>query len=169
MSGAGGWSPVREPRYPRLPDIGGARRVTGFVRLARVHALSAAGDAMFAVALADSLFFSVDPGAARSRVLLYLFLTLTPFAIVAPPIGPAVDRAPGGRRLLIVLLNAGRTMTVFFMIGNLDSGLLFPLAFAVLANETLMGRAGNVRAATGARADAVLGKISLPPVPGPGW
>lgn len=43
------------------------------------------------------------------------------------------------------------------------------LAFAVLANETLMGRAGNVRAATGARADAVLGKISLPPVPGPGW
>lgn len=132
MTGAGGWSPVREPRYPRSPDIGGPRRVSGFVRLARVHALSAAGDAMIAVALADSLFFSVDPGAARSRVLLYLFLTLTPFAVVAPLIGPAVDRAPGGRRVLIVLLNAGRTVTVFFMIGNLDSGLLFPLAFAAL-------------------------------------
>jgi len=132
MSGAGGWSPVREPRYPRSPDGAGPRRVTDFMRLARVHALSAAGDAMIAVALADSLFFSVDPGAARSRVLLYLFLTLTPFAVVAPLIGPAVDRAPGGRRLLIVLLNAGRTMTVFFMIGNLDSGLLFPLAFAAL-------------------------------------
>lgn len=132
MSGAGGWSPVREPRYPRPPDADGPRRVSGFTRLARVHALSAAGDAMIAVALADSLFFSVDPGAARSRVLLYLFLTLTPFAVVAPLIGPAVDRAPGGRRLLIVLLNGGRTMTVFFMIGNLDSGLLFPLAFAAL-------------------------------------
>jgi anhydro-N-acetylmuramic acid kinase len=38
------------------------------------------------------------------------------------------------------------------------------LAFAVLANETLMGRAGNVRGATGARLDAVLGKVSLPPL-----
>ena len=132
MSSAGGWRPVREPRYPRSPEIGDPRRVTDFVRLARVHALSAAGDAMIAVALADSLFFSVDPGAARSKVLLYLFLTLTPFAVVAPLIGPAVDRAPGGRRLLIVLLNAGRAMTVFFMIGTLDSGLLFPLAFAAL-------------------------------------
>ncbi len=132
MSTAGGWSPVREPRYPRSPDTGGSRTVTAFVRLARVHALSAAGDAMIAVALADSLFFSVDPGAARSKVLLYLFLTLTPFAIVAPLIGPAVDRAPGGRRLLIVLLNAGRAITAFFMIGKVDSNLLFGLAFAVL-------------------------------------
>ena len=132
MSSAGGWRPVREPRNPRSPEMPGPRRVPDFVRLARVHALSAAGDAMIAVALADSLFFSVDPGSARSRVLLYLFLTLTPFAVVAPLIGPAVDRAPGGRRLLIVLLNAGRTVTVFFMIGNLDSGLLFPLAFAAL-------------------------------------
>ena len=132
MSGAGGWSPVREPRYPRSPEISGPRRVTGFTRLARVHALSAAGDAMIAVALADSLFFSVEADAARSSVLLYLFLTLTPFALVAPLIGPAVDRAPGGRRLLIVLLNAGRALTAFFMIGNVDSRLLFPLAFAVL-------------------------------------
>ena len=132
MSTAGGWSPVREPRYPRAPETDGSPAVTAFVRLARVHALSAAGDAMIAVALADSLFFSVEPGAARSSVLLYLFLTLTPFALVAPLIGPAVDRAPGGRRLLIVLLNAGRALTAFFMIGNVDSRLLFPLAFAVL-------------------------------------
>lgn len=132
MSGAGGWSPVREPRDPRSPDVTGSRRVTNFMRLARVHALSAAGDAMIAVALADTLFFSVEPGAARSSVLLYLFLTLTPFALVAPLIGPAVDRAPGGRRLLIVLLNAGRALTAFFMIDNVDSTVLFPLAFAVL-------------------------------------
>ena len=132
MSTAGGWSPVREPRHPRSPDVDGSRTVTAFVRLARVHALSAAGDAMIAVALADSLFFSVEADAARSSVLLYLFLTLTPFALVAPLIGPAVDRAPGGRRLLIVLLNAGRALTAFFMIGNVDSRLLFPLAFSVL-------------------------------------
>ncbi len=132
MSEAGGWSPVREPRYPRAPAEAAPRRVTDFMRLARVHALSAAGDAMITVALADSLFFSIEPEAARSRVLLYLFLTLTPFALVAPLIGPAVDRAEGGRRLLIVLLNAGRALTAFFMIGRVDSRLLFPLAFAVL-------------------------------------
>ena len=132
MSTAGGWSPVREPRHPRAPDADGARTVTAFARLARVHALSAAGDAMIAVALADTLFFSVEPGAARSSVLAYLFATLAPFALVAPLIGPAIDRAPGGRRLLIVLLNAGRAVTAFFMIGNVDTNWLFPLAFAVL-------------------------------------
>ncbi|MCY3663408.1 MAG: MFS transporter [bacterium] len=132
MSGAGGWSPVREPRYPRLPDNGGSRRVTDFMRLARVHALSAAGDAMIAVALADSLFFSVEPDAARSSVLWFLALTLAPFALVAPLIGPAVDRAPGGRRLLIVLLNAGRAVTALFMIGIVGSRWLAPLAFAIL-------------------------------------
>ena len=132
MSSAGGWEPVGEPRYPRSPDSPRAGAVSDFVRLARVHGLSAAGDAMIAVALADSLFFSVEPDAARSSVLLYLFLTLTPFALVAPLIGPAIDRAPGGRRLLVVLLNAGRALTAFFMIGNVDSRLLFPLAFAVL-------------------------------------
>lgn len=132
MSEAGGWSPVREPRYPRDPDDTAPRRVTDFMRLARVHALSAAGDAMITVALADSLFFSIELEAARGRVLLYLFLTLTPFALVAPLIGPAVDRAEGGRRLLIVMLNAGRALTAFFMIGRVDSRLLFPLAFAVL-------------------------------------
>ncbi len=36
------------------------------------------------------------------------------------------------------------------------------VAFAVLANQTLMGRPGNVMAATGAKGPAVLGKISLP-------
>ncbi|MBT7861891.1 MAG: anhydro-N-acetylmuramic acid kinase [Gemmatimonadetes bacterium] len=38
------------------------------------------------------------------------------------------------------------------------------VAFAVLANETLMGRPGNVMGATGASVPAVLGKISLPPL-----
>jgi anhydro-N-acetylmuramic acid kinase len=36
------------------------------------------------------------------------------------------------------------------------------VAFAVLANETLFGRPGNVPAATGARGPRVLGKIVLP-------
>jgi anhydro-N-acetylmuramic acid kinase len=36
------------------------------------------------------------------------------------------------------------------------------IAFAILANETLEGRPGNLPAVTGARRDVVLGKISIP-------
>ena len=35
-------------------------------------------DAMVAVALAGSIFFSIDPSAARWRVALYLVLTIAP-------------------------------------------------------------------------------------------
>lgn len=111
---------------------GGTFAVSPFVRLSRVHALSAAGDAMITVALAGSLFFSIDPSAARWRVGLYLALTIAPFALVSPLIGPALDRAKGGRRMMIVAINAARAVVAFLMVSNLDSLLLFPLAFAIL-------------------------------------
>ena len=82
-----------------------------FVRLSRVHALSAAGDAMITVALAGSLFFSIDPSAARWRVGLYLALTIAPFAVVSPLIGPVIDRYAGGRRLMILAINILRVIT----------------------------------------------------------
>ena len=110
----------------------GAFVVSPFVRLSRVHGLSAAGDAMIAVALAGSLFFSIDPSAARWRVGLYLGLTIAPFALVSPLIGPALDRARGGRRMMMVLMNAARVVVALLMVTNLDSLLLFPLAFSIL-------------------------------------
>ena len=73
-----------------------------FTRLARVQATQIAGDALIALALANSLFFSIDPQAARWRVALYLLLTMAPFAVVSPLIGPAIDRAGGGRKWTIV-------------------------------------------------------------------
>ena len=42
------------------------------------------GEAVMTVALADSLFLSISPDAARGRVILFLALSLAPFAIVAP-------------------------------------------------------------------------------------
>lgn len=42
---------------------------------------------------------------------------------------------------------------------GLDSSAKEPLAFAILAHETLLGRPGNVPSATGARRAVVLGKI----------
>lgn len=94
--------------------------------------MSAAGDAMIAVALAGSLFFSIDPSAARWRVGLYLALTIAPFALVSPLIGPALDRAQGGRRAMVITINALRVVFAILMVGNLDSLLLFPIAFAML-------------------------------------
>ena len=70
--------------------------ITPFTRLARTHAAAVAGDTLIALALAGSLFFDIDPTAARSKVALYLALTVAPFAVVAPLIGPGIDRPGAG-------------------------------------------------------------------------
>ena len=102
------------------------------MRLARVHAFGAASDAAIAVTLAGSIFFSISPDDSRGRVALYLALTMAPFAIVAPLLGPAIDRAKGGRRWMILGTAAGRAVMAFLMISNIDSLWLFPLAFTIL-------------------------------------
>ena len=84
------------------------------------------------VSLAGSLFFSISPDAARSKVLLYLLVSFAPFAVVAPFIGPFIDRAPGGRRFIIQLTAIGRALLFAVMVFHLDDLLLFPLSFGVL-------------------------------------
>lgn len=94
--------------------------------------MSVCGDLFITIALADSLFFSIRADAARPKVLLYLLLTMAPFAIVAPVLGPLLDRSRGGRRMLIALSGAGRAALCVFMAGHIDDLLLYPSAFAVL-------------------------------------
>ena len=112
------------------------RRLFGLPPLARpaakAHGLIAAADALFAVSLAGSLFFSVSVDAARPRVLLYLLVTLAPFAVVAPLVGPVIDRVPGGQRLVITLTCVGRSAVCLLLAGELRTLLFYPLAFAVL-------------------------------------
>jgi hypothetical protein len=105
---------------------------TPFGRLAMANGASVVGDACLTVALAGSIFFSLSPGAARPKVLLYLVLTVAPFAVVAPVIGPALDRTRGGRRLLVFFSCAGRSVICYFMARHLHGLLLFPLAFGAL-------------------------------------
>ena len=81
---------------------------TPFARLVYAHAVSVAGDACLTVSLAGSLFFQNPAGAAREKVLLYLILTMAPFAIVAPVLGPMLDRSRGGRRMLVIVSALGR-------------------------------------------------------------
>lgn len=92
----------------------------------------AAGEAAMAVALADSLFLSITPGEARGRVLLFLAVSFAPFLILAKLIGPVIDRMPGGRRLLVVLIASLRALVMVLMVAQLDSLLLFPLAFLAM-------------------------------------
>ncbi|MGD9996542.1 MAG: MFS transporter [Ilumatobacteraceae bacterium] len=110
------------------PSSSGSR----FSKLARTHAAMAAGDAAMVVALADSVLFSIDADAARSRVLLFLGITFVPFLFVAPLIGPAIDRMPGGRRLLIQITTVLRIAISVAMAFYVSTLLLFPLAFGAM-------------------------------------
>jgi predicted MFS family arabinose efflux permease len=60
--------------------------------LSIAHGLQSAGDAFVTVSMAGSLFFNVSPDASREQVLLYLVVTLAPLAVLAPLVGPLVDR-----------------------------------------------------------------------------
>ena len=114
------------------PDPAHKGPVSPFTRFARMHAIGAMSDAMIAVALASSIFFSIDPDAARWRVAVYLVLTIAPFAVVTPLIGPLVDSVRGGRRGMILITVVGRGLIAWQMAAHLDGLLLFPLAFGLL-------------------------------------
>ena len=137
MSTPAGWEPLKSPRHRTGAD---AFHLSPFARLARTHVLVAAGDALVTIALANSLFFDLDPNDARWKVFLYLALTMAPLAIITPFIGPALDRSIGGRRWMNVAVTAGRAIVCLIMIDDLQGLLLFPEAFAVLA----MGKAYTV-------------------------
>ncbi len=106
--------------------------VPPFQRLARTHGLSVAGDTLLAIALADSLFFDVDPNDARWKVGAYLLLTIAPFAIVAPFLGPVMDRIRGGHRYMIIGTAVVRALLMLALVFYVQEWLLFPLAFAML-------------------------------------
>jgi hypothetical protein len=113
-----------------IADLFDQRRAFG--RLALTHVLMTAGDTLFAVSLAGSLFFSISPTAAKDKVLLYLLLTMGPFAVVAPALSPLIDRSRGARRAMVVTSALGRAVLCPFVARDLHSLLLFPEAFAML-------------------------------------
>lgn len=122
-----GWRPLQGARQGAE-----AFELSPFARLARAHAMAVAGDTLVAIALAGTLFFSIDVGEARGEVFLYLALTVAPFAVVAPLVGPALDRSTGGRRWMVVGSSALRALVCLLMVRDVDSLLLFPEAFVLL-------------------------------------
>jgi hypothetical protein len=112
---------------------------TGLAKLIELHAVNAAGDALIAISLAGTLFFSVPVGEARGRVALYLLITMAPFALMAPLIGPLLDRVRHGRRYALAATMLARAFLAWEMAGALDSGWLYPAAFGVLVSSKAYG------------------------------
>ena len=101
-------------------------------RLTITHCVHSAAEAFFTVSMAGSIFFSVSPDAARPRVLLFLVLTLAPFLVMAPLVGPVVDRIRGGLATTMVATFGVRAVLALLLAENLRSLFLFPLAFGIL-------------------------------------
>lgn len=139
--------PNDPPRNTSTSSPGGAKgggfrpvRISPFTRLARVQAASAAGDGCLALALALTVFIGVSPTEARPRVLLFLLITFVPFLVVAPLIGPMIDRVAGGRRLLMQVVALLRALTLLLMAAQIDNLiLLYPLAFIALVLQKTQG------------------------------
>jgi MFS family permease len=115
---------------------------SGLSRLIYMHVFNTAGDAAVAISLAGSLFFQVPSGEARGQVALFLGLTMLPFAIVAPLIGPFLDRFSHGRRWAIGATMAVRAFLCWALAGAIDgdsSAWLFAAALGVLVSSKAYG------------------------------
>jgi MFS family permease len=127
----------------RAADAQGAAD-SGLNRLIEMHAFNTAGDAAVAISLAGSLFFQVPSGdgsSSRESVALFLGLTMLPFAIVAPLIGPFLDRFSHGRRWAIGATMAVRAFLCWVLAGALpeQSPVMFPAALGVLVASKAYG------------------------------
>lgn len=96
-------------------------------------------DAAMAVALANTLFFAAASGESKSKVALYLLITIAPFAVIAPLIGPALDRLQHGRRVALATSFGLRTVLALVLIANYDSAtgsfpswVLYPCALGMM-------------------------------------
>ncbi|GGX63360.1 MFS transporter [Streptomyces minutiscleroticus] len=127
----------------------GIRRVThahgagesGLGKLIELHAVNGAGDVMITVALASTVFFSVPTDEARGRVALYLAITMAPFTLLAPVIGPLLDRLPHGRRAAMAGAMSARALLALLLSGAVVTGSLelYPAALGVLVASKAYG------------------------------
>jgi len=125
----------------RATHAHGAGR-SGLGSLIEIHALNSAGDALVAVALAGTIFFGLDVNKARTQVALYLLLTMAPFALIAPLIGPVLDRARSARRLAISATMVSRGLLCWAMAGAVAHGdqvTFLPAAFGALVLSKAFG------------------------------
>jgi MFS family permease len=114
---------------------------SGLGKLIELHAVNGAGDVMITVALASTVFFSVPTDEARGRVALYLAITMAPFTLLAPVIGPLLDRLPHGRRAAMAGAMLARAFLALLLSSAVVTGgiELYPAALGVLVASKAYG------------------------------
>ena len=123
----------------RVTGASGAGR-TGLSTLIELTAAGGAGDAFVAVSLAGTIFFSTSVDQARGRVVLFLLVTMAPFAVLAPFIGPFLDRMQQGRRYLLGGTMLARGLLCWGMSAAIHSPVtLLPAAFGILVLQKAYG------------------------------
>ncbi len=138
LSGRAAGGAVRMAR--RASHSGGAGE-SGLARLLELNAFNAAGDAALVVSLTGTLFFSATGEQARSQVALFLVITMLPFAVMAPLVGPFLDRFRRGRRWAIGITFATRALGCWALAGAVanDSPWLYPAALTCLVASKAYG------------------------------
>ncbi len=125
----------------RMTGASGAGR-TGLSNLIELTAAGSVGDAFVAVALAGSLFFSASVDQARGRAAFALLITIAPYAILAPFIGPLLDRVRQGNRYIMMGTLLARGLLCWGMasaVEHNDAVTLLPAAFGVLVLQKAYG------------------------------
>lgn len=117
--------------FQRATKADGAEK-SGLTSLTYAVMLNYASDAAMAIALANTLFFAATSGESKGKVALYLLITIAPFALVAPVIGPALDKIQRGRRLAMCVSSAGQALMAVVMALHFDDWLLYPAALGMM-------------------------------------
>ncbi|MDI9914871.1 MFS transporter [Rhodococcus sp. IEGM 1379] len=117
--------------FQRAAKADGADK-SGLTALTYAVMTNNATDAALAVALANTLFFSAATGEDKTKVALYLLITIAPFAVIAPLIGPMLDRLQRGRRIALASSFGIRTLLALILVFNFDSWILYPAALGMM-------------------------------------
>ena len=117
--------------FHRAATADGADR-SGLTALTYATMTTYAVDAAVAVALANTLFFAAATAESKTNVALYLAITVAPFAVVAPVIGPLLDRLQRGRRAALAVSFGGRAVLAVVMAFGYDSWVLYPAALGAM-------------------------------------
>jgi hypothetical protein len=123
----------------RVTSAQGAGR-TGLSTLIELTAAAGAGDAFVIVSLAGTIFFNTSVEQARGKVVLFLVVTMAPFAVLAPFIGPALDRVQQGRKYLLAGTLLARGLLCYAMAAAVSNPItLLPAAFGILVLQKAYG------------------------------
>jgi MFS family permease len=117
--------------FRRAAHADGAHE-SGLTSLNYAVMINYASSATMAVGLANTLFFSAATAESRTKVVLYLLITVAPFALIAPVIGPMLDRVQRGRRIALAVSCVGQGLLSVVMALHYGDWLLYPAALGTM-------------------------------------